>query len=79
METTNCRYCNKLLHGKYPYAVDKKTGKEAKWNYYGGFVCSKSCDVSAILQHKSSMPGAGKATFLNSFEREKVNSNWPND
>lgn len=76
METTNCRYCNKLLHGKYPYAVDKKTGKEAKWNYYGGFVCSKGCDINACLEQKLSMPGAGRATSLNTSEKQKVRENW---
>lgn len=78
MKTTECRNCGKLLHGDYPYAYDPKTKKDAKWNFYGGFVCCYDCDVKACLDLKSSMPGAGKATSLSSSEQRQININWKN-
>lgn len=71
-----CRYCGTLLIGKYPYAYNPKNKKDAKWNFYGGFVCCEDCDIKACLQQKSSMPGAGIAKSLSSSERSQVNRNW---
>lgn len=38
-------------------AYDIVTGKEVKKNYYGGFVCSYTCDFRASLELEQSMPG----------------------
>lgn len=76
-ETQNCRGCGKLLIGKYPYAYDPKTKKDAKWNYYGGFVCSEACDVRASLELEQSMPGHGSSQkYISQAAKAKVKSNW---
>lgn len=79
-EKAKCRGCGKELLGKPyhlgGYAYDPETGKQAKLNFYGGYVCSYQCDVRACLEMSSSMPGAGPAISLNSPEREQVELNW---
>jgi hypothetical protein len=69
-----------VLDGK-PYhlggtAYHPDTGERVPVNFYGGYVCSYHCDVSACLELSSSIPGAGPARFLNSHERQRVNDNW---
>jgi len=79
-ERAKCRGCGKQLVGE-PYfkgkaAYDPETKERARINFYGGFVCSRSCDVQVCLDMSSSMPGAGHAEHLNSLEREQVEINW---
>lgn len=78
-----CRGCGRLLNGTSYHlggsAYDPATGKQAKVNFYGGYVCSYNCDVRVCLEMSSSMPGAGEAKSLNSFEREQVELNWPEE
>jgi hypothetical protein len=60
-----CRGCGKVLRGK-PYYMGgiaylplEEGGGQAKTCLYGGFVCSRSCDVKACLALEQSMPGHG--------------------
>ena len=79
-EKAGCRNCGKIFIGKPYYkgghAYDPKTMERMPANFYGGFVCSRNCDVKVCLNMSSSMPGAGKAYFLNSLERQHVEHNW---
>jgi hypothetical protein len=82
VETAVCRGCGKVLRGK-PYhlggrAYDPDTGDECKRNFYGGFVCSYSCDRRASLELEQSMPGHGSGQkTLGCFARDALNRNWP--
>lgn len=81
-QTDICRYCGKILIGKPyrfggSYAYDPKTKEAAKTNYYGGYVCSRSCDFNASLTLERSMPGHGysQKTLLPEVHKHWV-SNW---
>lgn len=77
-----CRGCGKVLRGK-PYgfggsAFDPETGKEAKRNHYGGYVCSRQCDFNASLELERSMPGHGASQkTLGCYAQRKLELNWP--
>lgn len=78
MTNDKCRNCRTPITEKSnTYAIVDSTKKEAKQNFYGGWVCSPQCDRQACLDLKSDMPGAGRATSLNSSEEKKMRSNWP--
>jgi len=75
-----CRGCGQELEGN-PYhlgghAYIPGTRNRAKVNFYGGWVCSEACDRRACLEMSSSMPHAGTALSLNSFELQKIKDNW---
>lgn len=82
--TTNehaiCRGCGRPLQGKPYYmggsAYIPETGKRAPVNYFGGFVCSESCDRRVCLEMLSSMPGAGEARRLDTPCQQSVQRNW---
>lgn len=80
-ETASCRRCGKVLIGNPYYmggqAYIPETKKEAKINYYGGFVCSENCDIHACLELEQSMPGHGMTQkTISSQAQKKVNANW---
>ena len=79
-EKAKCRGCGKVLVGtpyyKGGHAYDPKTMERCPVNFYGGYVCSKQCDVKICLEMSSSMPGAGEATSLCSLERQSGDRNW---
>ena len=82
-ETAECRGCKRKLRGKpYCYGGDafhSQTGERCPSNYYGGFVCSKSCDTRASLELEQSMPGHGmtqKELNYGSESWRHVESNW---
>lgn len=67
-DVAKCRGCGRVLvdyNGQpaKPYytgnqnAYHPKTGDRTKICYYGGFVCSRSCDHRACLDLEQSMPG----------------------
>ncbi|PCI45807.1 MAG: hypothetical protein COB41_00625 [Proteobacteria bacterium] len=60
-ETAVCRGCRKKLRGEPYYkgkpAYDPETGERCNVNFYGGFVCSQSCDKRASLELERTMPG----------------------
>jgi hypothetical protein len=52
---------------------------EAKANYFGGWVCSESCDRRAYLEQESSMPGhAGQRSIDPNTSRE-ISRKWNNE
>lgn len=76
-----CRWCRRRLAGS-PYSLggiarDPDTRELAKANYYGGWVCSRSCDFKASLELEQSMPGHGIAqTRLSPYAQERLERNW---
>ena len=80
IDKAECRGCRRTLIGKPYYkggvAYHPETRERLPSNFYGGFVCSRNCDERVCLEMSSSMPGAGKARFLNSLERNSVSMNW---
>jgi len=81
-EHAECRGCHKRLDGS-PYsrggiARNPDTGKMAKANYYGGWVCSRECDFRASLELEQSMPGHGHGqTQISPEARRRIDRNWP--
>lgn len=82
-EVPQCRYCGKSLKGGMYYtgksAYHPETGERCKANFYGGWICSKSCDYNASMEMESSMPGAGRATRLGSSAERHYKSNWSDE
>ena len=82
-ETAKCRHCGTPLRGK-PYHLGGGAylplpkGGRAPVNYYGGYVCSRSCDYRACLALEQSMPGHGSGQRQPGREAmARINSNWP--
>lgn len=77
-----CRGCGRRLDGnsyeRGGLAYIPENGEPAKVNFYGGWVCSESCDRRASLEMESSFPGAGKARSLQSGSERHVRTNWSN-
>lgn len=78
-----CRGCGKHLHGS-PYFkgghasvwIDEKYSHEAKVNYFGGWVCSRSCDYRASLELEESMPGHGGQRSLSPEVMARIEGKW---
>lgn len=85
IEEATCRGCNRKLIGRnycyggraYVPREDGSAGAEAKTNYYGGFVCSRSCDFRSSLALEQDMTGHGygQKTLGQSAQRALEN-NW---
>jgi hypothetical protein len=61
-------------------AFDLETGKRAKVNHYGGFVCSYRCDREASLSLERSMPGHGsRQTSIGPSAAKSLRNNWQGD
>jgi hypothetical protein len=83
-----CRGCGRLLKGS-PYfkggrasvmRADGSYSHAAKVNYFGGWVCSRSCDYRASLELEQSMPGHGHDQKQPGREAmRQIESNWPED
>lgn len=86
MEGAKCRGCGRALFGKdycfggrayVPNAAGECTYREAKRNYYGGFVCSRDCDFRASLELERSMPGHDwHQKHLGQSAQRSLESNW---
>jgi hypothetical protein len=82
-ETNRCRHCGTELTGKpyYTgniYAKRVSDGREARINFYGGFVCCEECDFRACIAQESSMPGAGVARRPSQLAMRQISDNWGN-
>lgn len=59
-DAAKCRGCGKTLEGK-PYHTGGPAwlpnGRRAPSCFYGGWVCSRECDVRACLDLERTMPG----------------------
>lgn len=88
--TPVCRGCGRQLQGS-PYFKGGRAyvpadqprhefdRKPAKANYYGGWVCSRSCDIRASLELEQSMPGHGwTQTRVGQEAARRIASNWDN-
>jgi len=86
-DEATCRGCNRKLFGRnYCYGGDAyiprpdgTPGPRAKINYYGGYVCSRSCDYKSSLKLEQSMPGHGysqRSLSPNSPAAQRVEANW---
>ena len=60
----------------YPHPYHPYTNHPAKSCYYGGFVCSESCDRKACLELEQSMPGHRGQTSLDSSFLRKLEIKW---
>lgn len=81
VETATCRGCGKILKGDPYYkggnAYHPTTNERCKVNFYGGFVCSKSCDMTASLELERTMPGhTGSQSSLSSPAFAHFKNNW---
>lgn len=81
-EVASCRGCGMLLRGKPYYmggsAYHPVTGERCPANHYGGFVCSRSCDIRASRELENSMPGHinDPNSRLSSYAQERIRRNW---
>lgn len=85
-EKIKCRGCRRELrpNSNGEPAVLKANGSyshSAKWNYFGGWVCSRICDYRSCLELEGSMPGHGGQRELSrgSESLKSVNAHWPQD
>lgn len=83
-KNTICRGCGKLLNGDGSQGnsvYDPDTKKDAKWNYYGGWVCSKVCDHNSSLELERSMPGhmGQRSLSIGSQSYKSVKRNWEHE
>lgn len=79
-EIHQCRNCKTLISlSSTGYAEVVSTKKKAKWNWYGGWVCSRNCDEKASMDLQSSMPHAGVCKSLTGATAESVKRNWEED
>jgi hypothetical protein len=73
-----CRNCGMELNGTFHTGVTNPETKEiCKVNYYGGYVCSESCDKQACIDLERSMPGGMPFSSLSSNAQESLKTNWP--
>lgn len=79
--TPICRGCGRELRGS-PY---RKGGRAyyplnelgiVRACYYGGWVCSESCDIRACKELEESMPGHGNGSGLSRETRKRIESKW---
>lgn len=80
-ETATCRGCGRALRGKPYYmggaAYLPETNERAKVCFYGGYVCSRQCDVRACLDLEQTMPGHGYGQQRpGTFAMERIDRNW---
>ncbi len=79
-EKAKCRGCSMELIGK-PYetgdcAYRPDTMDRCPSNHFGGFVCSRDCDVKVCMKMLGDMPGGRGARSLDSYCEASVRSNW---
>jgi hypothetical protein len=71
-----------VLKGKPYYmggiAYHPVTEERCPVNFYGGFVCSRSCDIKASRELENSMPGHTNDPYsrLSSYAQERIDNNW---
>lgn len=81
-EVATCRGCRRILNGKPYYmggaAYHPETKERCPSNWYGGFVCSRQCDVRASEELEFSMPGCRwyPGAQLSSCAAESIRRNW---
>ena len=78
---SKCRGCGKELNGdggQMSSVYDPVTKEMSKWNHYGGWVCSKTCDYNSSLELERSMPGhmGQRSLSINSESYRSVERNW---
>ncbi len=72
-----CRGCGReLIMSHDGFHARTAENIEAKTCFYGGFVCSRRCDVKACIEMESSMPGAGFASRPGDFSMQQIHDNW---
>lgn len=79
-----CRGCGLKLRGspswKAGLAYHPDPKGEVHCCHYGGWVCSRRCDIRACVELEGTMPGCGG---VNSYERlsiyakESIKRHWP--
>lgn len=79
-----CRGCGRKLIGSPSWKAGFARHPEPKGQvyrcYYGGWVCSRRCDVRACVALEQSMPGCGTIHSyqqLSPYAKESINNHWP--
>lgn len=80
-KNSECRGCGKKLNGdgsQMSSVYDPITKEASRWNYYGGWVCSKTCDYNSSLELERSMPGhrGQQHLIICSASYRSVETNW---
>jgi len=76
-ETVKCRGCRKDLTETWNrYCYNPITKEEAKWNHYGGWVCSERCDYRSALELEQTMPGHTGQTSLGYHLSKEIERRW---
>jgi len=87
-EKAVCRGCGRELIGKPHYQggnayvprPDGRIGEQARETFYGGYVCSRECDVRTSLELERTMPGHDwRQQRPGCFAMERINRNWPHE
>ena len=75
-----CRGCGRPLNGaafhtgKPPPILED--GEKARRCHYGGWVCSRECDVAACLRLEGGQPGTRDLTEISTQAAQSVARNW---
>jgi len=51
-------------------------------DHYGGYVCSRRCDIRACVELEGTMPGCATVngySRLSCYAKERIKSNWPEE
>jgi len=79
-ENAECRGCRMELRGTPYYmggsAYHPITGEMCKVNFYGGYVCSESCDRRSSQELEDTMPGHDSGGSLSCHAKNSLNDNW---
>lgn len=80
-EKAKCRGCGMTLIGDdYMYggsALHPYTKEQCKINFYGGFVCSYSCDKKSSLELERTMPGHRRDQMeVGQYAGQSLKRNW---
>lgn len=79
-----CRGCGLNLRGSPPWkaglAHHPEPGGTVHRCHYGGWVCSRRCDVRASGELEGTMPGCGSVNGyqrLSPYAKESIERHWP--
>lgn len=79
-----CRGCGLKLRGspswKGGLAHHPDPGGTVRTCHYGGWVCSRRCDINACVELEGTMPGCGSTTSyqrLSTYAKESIQCHWP--
>ena len=79
-----CRGCGLKLRGSPSWKAGLAYHPEPKGEvhrcHYGGWVCSRRCDIRACVELEGTMPGCGSIRSyeqLSPYAKESISNHWP--